>query len=596
MQLVPLETDLVLFDKRLNKTGSFIASVKKRVNDTEILLNLEPKDKSDKIELKNWEDKFSIILSDKEYSKFPSMSDILHEYSEKAAKNAADKLAAKEKAKRDEEEAIRRAKFRKLGDPVHLNLNQLPPESLNKVKELRKTKYFGETRTFGPSEIGAEVGTIKNYKGLNTIHTKERVLIRRDGRKTSFEKDTPPWMGPGYYDSSKAETFLGPKTPALDIPFKTISREVNPIFGALDHDEIRDRRLTAVSSRRSGRSRTPSPERDTTLYFSQVPTCDRLIRTMSRGLDVKLFDDDSSSGMFIKSIGDLPKTMRNISLAENGKEVKKRRDFCGGGLLFQSEEPLDNDIDYIDEDEIVEAVNQLRQTRHHSYDLKNDIYKIKSIEEAGLELEIEAKVERSRAKALLDAKKKEQQDIKNKQQTRVNQSKEIIDKVEKDEKDDENHKLLYHPLKNKKVDKFKVFSKKELKVLVESDPVVKDVFLNPSNVSIKPVLKKWYSEKNIYSPMKQPKTIGFLNQCESLQIHDLPPALLLDDPDNDTPVKTTRRSKYIVHDNTNKVYVISLKNKLETLELPKEVSDYLENLSARAKSPLHDLEKESEDI
>lgn len=606
MQLVPLETDLVLFDKRLKKTGSYIASVKKRVNDTEILLNLEPNDKSDKIELKNWEDKFSIVLSDKEYSKFPSMNDILLEYSEKAAKNAADKLAAKEKAKRDEEEAIRRAKFRKLGDPVHINLNQLNPESLNKVKELRKTKYFGETRTFGPSEIGAEVGTIKNYKGLNTIHTKERVLIRRDGRKTSFEKDTPPWMGPGYYNSSKAETFLGPKTPALEIPFKTVSREANPIFGALDHDEVRDKRLTAISSRRSGRSRTPSPQKDTTLYFSTLAPCDRLIRTMSRGLDVNLFNDDSSSGMFIKSIGDLPKTMRNVSLAENGKEIKKRRDFCGGGLFFQNEEPLDGEIDYIVEDEIVEAINEVRQRCHQSVESKNDMYKIKSIEEAGLELEVEAKVERARAKALQDAKKKEQQELKNNQQngnkTKVIQSKGIIDKLEKDYKDDENHKLLYHPLKKKKIVKFKIFSEKELTGLVESDPIVKEVYKNPSNESISPVLQKWYSEKKIYSPMKQPRTTGFLSQCESLQSHEISSDLLLDDPDNDPTItkifkgtsgKNTRKSSYIVND-TNKVYGLSLKTKLETLDLPRAVSDYLDDLSERAKSPLNSSAKESE--
>ena len=144
MQLVPLETDLVLFDKRLNKTGSYIASIKKRVNDTEILLNLEPKDKSDKIELKNWEDKFKNVLESKEYSYFPSMGDILHEYAERASKAAADKQAAIEKAKRDEEEAIRRAKFRKLGDPVHLDLSKLPPESLNRVKESRKSKEYKE--------------------------------------------------------------------------------------------------------------------------------------------------------------------------------------------------------------------------------------------------------------------------------------------------------------------------------------------------------------------------------------------------------------------------------------------------------------------
>jgi hypothetical protein len=126
MQLVPLETELVLFDKRLNKTGSYIQSVKRRVNDAETLLNLEPLDKSDKIELKNWEDKFKNVLESKEYSNFPSMNDILHEYAERAAKMAADKKVALEKAKRDEEEAIRRAKFRKLGEWECMKMGKNP--------------------------------------------------------------------------------------------------------------------------------------------------------------------------------------------------------------------------------------------------------------------------------------------------------------------------------------------------------------------------------------------------------------------------------------------------------------------------------------
>ena len=565
MQLVPLETDLVLFDKRLNKTGSYIASIKKRVNDTEILLNLEPKDKNDKIELKNWEDKFKKVLECKEYSYFPSMGDILHEYSERASKAAADKQAAIEKAKRDEEEAIRRAKFRKLGDPVHLNLNTLPPESLNKVKESRKTKYFGETRTFGPSEIGAEIGTIKNYKGLNTIHTKERTLVRRDGKKTSFEKDVPPWMGPGYYDSTKAEKFLGTKSAALDIPFKAISRDVNPTLGALDHDEIRDRRLTAISSRRN-RSRTPSPEKDQNIYFSTLSPCDRLIRTMSRGIDMKCFGDDSSSGMFIKSVGELPKTMRNIESSPG----KKRRDFCGGGLSLQKEEPLDDDLDYIVEDDLIEAVNNVRQ-QHHPLNSKHDIYKINSIAEAGLELEAIAKAERARLKALQEAKKKELLESKNKQQTDVKMkgAKEAKDatKIAAVEIDDDHHPILYHPLKKKKVDKFKKFTKKEIALIVEKDPLISEVFTSPLTQSIRPVLRKWYNSKEIYSPLKQPKTAGFLNQTASLPSLDVNPNLLLKDT-----------------------------AKIELLDLPQEVIDYLGTLSARTPSIENEFEEINKDI
>ena len=578
MQLVPLETELVLFDKRLNKTGSYIQSVKRRVNDAETLLNLEPLDKSDKIELKNWEDKFKNVLESKEYSNFPSMNDILHEYAERAAKMAADKKVALEKAKRDEAEAIRRAKFRQLGDPVHLNLDKVPPESLNKVKELRKTKYFGETRTFGPSEIGAEIGTIKNYKGLNTIHTKERTLRRRDGRKTSFEKDTPPWMGPGYYDSSKAEHFLGAKQPGLDIPFKTISRDVNPTFGGLDHDEIRDRRLTTISSRRN-RSRTPSPEKDPAVYYSTLSPCDRLIRTMSRGIDLKYFDDDSSSGMFIKSVGELPKTMRDVSSSEKGK---KRRDFCGGGLLLQKEEPLDDDIDYLIEDDLVDAVNDVRR-QHHSVNLKHDIYKIKSISDAGQELEALAKAERTRVKAQQDAKKKELLELKNKQQNdmKTKAVKEAVIKeaaIKEDtneilKADDDNHRILYHPLKKKKVDKFKKFNKNEVKVIADNDPLVKEVLKSPLTESIKPVLKKWYSAKHIYSPSKQPKTTGYLNQYEALPSLEINPSLLLENTTN-----------------------------IELLDLPKNIHDYLDNLTARASTPMHNenlfptIESDMEDM
>lgn len=560
MILVPLETDLVLFDKRLNKTGSSITSIKKRLHDAETLLNLEPLDKSDKIELQNWETKFKNILETKEYEYFPSMNDILHEYSERAAKAEVVKNEALKKAKLEEEEAIRRAKNRQLGDPVRLNLDKLPPESLNKVIESRKTKHFGETRTFGPSEIGAEIGTIKNYKGLNTIHINERTLRRRDGRKTSFEKDTPHWMGPGYYKTNNAEKYLATKQPSLDIPFKATSREVNPTFNGFDRDEIRDKRLTALSSRRN-RSRTPSPEKDP-IYFSTVSPCDRLIRTMSRGVDMKYFDDDSSSGMFIKSVGELPKTMRDVS-----SEKGKRRDFCGGGLLFQKNEQLDDDVDYLVEDDLVEAVNDIRK-QNHLFNSKQDIYKIKSVSDAGLELEAIAKVERARIKALQDAKKKDKQqnDLKSKVAKVSKEATKTTTQTETKEVDD-NHRILYHPLKKKKIDKFKKFSKQEIKVIVENDVTVREVFNSPLTQSIKPVLKKWYSSKEIYSPLKQPKTTGFLNQYESLPSIHVNPNLLL---------QTT--------------------TKLDLADFPQDVLDYLHTLSARAKDEKESSRKIEEEL
>jgi hypothetical protein len=65
---------------------------------------------------------------------------------------------------------------------------------------------------------------------------------------------------------------------------------------------------------------------------------------------------------------------------------------------------------------LIEAVNNVRQ-QNHSINSKHDIYKIKSISEAGLELEAIAKAERTRIKAMQEAKKKELLELKNKQQT-----------------------------------------------------------------------------------------------------------------------------------------------------------------------------------
>lgn len=193
----------------LERTGASLSKVKQRLHDVNLTYQLKPPE-DEQIEMYQWEQKINDLMSQNEKLSFPTVLEMKRIRSKRASENATE-MAQDDKIQ--EERRKRKAELAKIAN--------------DRLREVRKTKYFGPSKYFGTGhfEEGDLLKTISDYNGQNSYWTGERKLYKRDGRFTKQKHltEVPPWIGPQYYgnlDPKFLASGLFPENISM-VPFKS---------------------------------------------------------------------------------------------------------------------------------------------------------------------------------------------------------------------------------------------------------------------------------------------------------------------------------------------------------------------------------------
>lgn len=246
---------LQLHDEMISQTGKSLVRVKKRLNDVNMTFQLKPPE-DEKMEIWQWENKIKEMIEYKDHLEFPTVIGIkrerLKKEQSKAEQSASEDKKAEEKRK------------------MHQQMAKLANERL---RESRKSKYFGPSKYFGVDIVG-ELRTIPDYNGQNSIYKGSRTLFRKDGRYTrqTHATDVPPWIGPQYYanlDPRLLSKGIAPEN-ISQVPFKSVtsSRQRIPPSAL----QLREDKITRRNNLDSWIHRDPGPR------YCQTPEVKKELR------------------------------------------------------------------------------------------------------------------------------------------------------------------------------------------------------------------------------------------------------------------------------------------------------------------------------
>lgn len=283
---VPLDISLEFHERLIGKVGKTLEDTKKRLCDTELVLNLEP-NPDEKAQVKLWHQAVNEVLEQRPDMNFPTMRQIKREHDMKELANRENKSKKHNASKTD--------------------WNKKMNQAIEKQTENLQKMVLDKEGKFGGSVKGETLKTIQNYNGCNTIFKGSRTLIRKAGNGLIEENETslPPWFHPQYYEihyeaKKKTDTFY-------QLPFKALPRK-KIISTAVIARENYLRRKEAVR-----------------LSASPPPTRDNMRAASFRDLP---FDEDSLDGEEESSTG--TKKERTVTIhvpeEENGRSSAQSRE------------------------------------------------------------------------------------------------------------------------------------------------------------------------------------------------------------------------------------------------------------------------------
>lgn len=410
-----------LNDARLAKVARSIERSKARLNQTEIFINLEPIQNTDATEKALWEAQVKKLLYRRDTGamkkSFPSLEDAL--------KRNARRLEKEEKRREAEKQKI------KVSDGTDFYKSSL------KAAEFAAEK--AKSHAFGSKIEGEVLKTIHNYSGCNSIYTKERVLVRKDGHGFTYTSSLPPWISSSTY--ANADSAFKTRPEAFQVAFKAPSRE--PGKTAEEIKEFRIARLKKFQMFAQRRNEALKSGNDSPTTATS-PDGNFNFPPVSPLASPRSIEDNSKSGFLSSDNLDfshihgesvtLSNSQRTPSVAKKKTSLRyKPKDFTFDALsmcdIRSKKSPIitldDNDISYEEEsaereekviDTAVTKSKKLSRSAStpisHSFPIS---LKISSVEEASLALETRDKAIQAAAlrkaaeeKALAKAKKAEE--------------------------------------------------------------------------------------------------------------------------------------------------------------------------------------------
>ena len=142
---VPLDIELEYHEKLVNTIGKGIHKTKKKLHETELILNIRPPD-HEISNLIEWTEKKNQIFNNKDPLIFPTLYGIKKEHDEKKLINSL--TTGKQKLESDEK------------------WNRRMNKILVRQAELLSKKVLSDNARFGKKKQGSGIKTIKNYYGI----------------------------------------------------------------------------------------------------------------------------------------------------------------------------------------------------------------------------------------------------------------------------------------------------------------------------------------------------------------------------------------------------------------------------------------------
>lgn len=213
-------------EKLLKSVEQGIKETKRKLNDTEIMITLEP-NKSDAQEWQRWEKALDNVIHRPTNLNFPNLSRMKKEH---------------EMKKLSQLEATRRSKMASR-DAAALQAQRVMAKQ---AQNMQKKIIEGKCK-FGSSIEGEQIGVVSHYKGTNTYEVSgKRVLRRKDGRNHMVDPenpDLPPWIGPMYYFDAQESHLEQSKKSAryFQLPFES-KREKQRSSAIIERENITRRR------------------------------------------------------------------------------------------------------------------------------------------------------------------------------------------------------------------------------------------------------------------------------------------------------------------------------------------------------------------
>lgn len=274
-------------EKLLKSLEVGIKDTKKKLNDTEIMITLEP-NKKDMAEWGRWDKTITEIMSRKPNLTFPNLTQMKKE---------------QEMKRHNEIDPSRRSRLKSRESYSRQAQRVMERQTHNMQKKILEGKC-----KFGGSVVGEVIGTVEKYRGSSYDEGGKRILRRKDGRNhftDPADSSVPPWMGPMYYfDSLQDSPAAKDKYPKSDrfykMPFEALPRGKVRSTAVVDREHTTRRRLelrTAASNSSSPdgavRERSNSPISTSTWGGLRPRNFEELIaRIKDDDVDV---DDDHAS-------------------------------------------------------------------------------------------------------------------------------------------------------------------------------------------------------------------------------------------------------------------------------------------------------------
>jgi len=211
-----MDCHIEMHDKMLLDMQKSFKKLKKRIHRVELNLHLVPPD-NEIAETEAWKSKVDKII-DKERvdMDFPTIFEVSDQYVKKHPAPVI--LSSGEQILfRKQDKAKQKAREGR----------KIPLKTLHKLAQIRETKNFGATKAMGAPETGAELKTLKNYKGCNTLTKGNRTIVRKDARAPVHMREgssLPEWFGPGQYENLDPKFLRESRVSDLNASFKATER------------------------------------------------------------------------------------------------------------------------------------------------------------------------------------------------------------------------------------------------------------------------------------------------------------------------------------------------------------------------------------
>jgi hypothetical protein len=231
LKIENLDVQLDYHEKLLHQAEQGLKETKKKLNDTDLMISLEPP-KKEYSEWKRWERTVERIMNRNVNLQMPNLPKMKKEYEMKKLLQL-DATLTKETASREAQE-----KYNDLIRERKTQFQLKPP--------LSPDSSLTKKSTFGRSEYGETLKTIPNYQGCNTIYHGTRELLRKDGTqhlKDDEDRSLPPWFHPQYYDHALDIPSFEQKHDAhYQLAFRSISRGQKKSSVLLEREKIQRRK------------------------------------------------------------------------------------------------------------------------------------------------------------------------------------------------------------------------------------------------------------------------------------------------------------------------------------------------------------------